>query len=56
MQFPKPVTSRLYYNMPVSSVTPAVSSIYLNSSQVTPAFLIPEVQLKAGEAKSTEKS
>jgi len=53
LEFPKPITSRLHYNKPLSSITPAVSSIYLNSSQVTPAFLIPKVQLEAGEAKST---
>lgn len=37
-------------------LTPAVSSIYHNSSHVTSAFLILKVQLEAGGAKSTQRN
>lgn len=56
MQFPQPVCSRLCCDTPVSSLPPAVSSIYHNSSHVTAAFLTLKVQLEAGGAKSTQKN
>lgn len=56
MQFPEPVCSRLRCDTPVSSLPPAVSSIYHNSSHVTAAFLTLKVQLEAGGAKSAQRN